>query len=137
MLKGLPASGKSTWAKQKAASEPDTIIVNRDSIRAMLKGEYKLFPFNSPMEDLVTIIEQDMVNAALDQGYSVVVDATNFRNEFMWRSCCSTLNYDAEFILVDFTHVPLEECIKRDSKREFPVGSEIIKRMYEKYLVHK
>lgn len=137
MLKGLPASGKSTWAKQKAQSELNTVIVNRDKIREMLKGEYKSFPFGSKMEDLVTTIEHQSIVEALDNGYSVIVDATNFRNEHLFRGMCTGLDFDAEFVLVDFTHVSMEECIRRDSQRENPVGENVIKRMNEKYLVHK
>ena len=36
---GIPASGKSTWAKQKA-KENKTIIINQDAIRSMFKADY-------------------------------------------------------------------------------------------------
>src|SRR5690606_5236233 len=79
ILRGLPASGKSTWAKNKAKEEPNTIIVNRDSIRTMLKGEYKLFPFGSKMEELVSDIEMTSMQSGLIMGYNVIIDSTGFR----------------------------------------------------------
>jgi predicted kinase len=32
VLQGVPASGKSTWAKEYVKDKPDWVIVNRDSI---------------------------------------------------------------------------------------------------------
>lgn len=140
VTKGLPASGKSTWAKEKVAQEPDTVIVNRDKIREMLKGIYSNFPFGSSMENLVTKIEEyTIIKSLLD--YNVIIDSTGFRFNFnhlakhpAWAN--RELLFDVE--IVDFTHVPLEECIKRDKERaergENSVGEEVIKRMYEKYL---
>lgn len=132
VLKGLPASGKSTWAKEKAKEEPNTVIVNRDKIREMLKGEYKNFPFGTSMEDLVTEIEHFTFQEALSKGYNVIMDATNFR----WNlgKTYIKLTYNAELEIVSFLDVPLEECIRRDSLREISVGKEVIERMYNKYL---
>lgn len=136
VTKGLPASGKSTWAKEKVAKEPNTVIVNRDKIREMLKGVYSNFPFGSSMENLVTEIEHTAFQTAMSQGYSVIMDATNFRWGLNKTYIKST--YDAELEIVDFTDIPLEECIKRDKERaergENSVGEEVIRRMYEKYL---
>jgi predicted kinase len=133
ITKGLPASGKSTWAKKKCMEYPNTVIINRDSIRTMLKGEYKNFPFGSSMEKLVTDLERYTVNNALGRGYNVIIDATNFRLPLQWIvSLCSY--HDCRVEEVDFTDVSVEECIERDSKREFPVGEEVIRRMAQKYL---
>ena len=38
-LTGLPASGKSTWAKNFVKEKLDWVIVNRDSLRNMI-GDY-------------------------------------------------------------------------------------------------
>jgi len=135
ILKGLPASGKSTWAKNKAAEEPNTIIVNRDKIREMLKGEYKLFPFGSKLEVLVTEIENKATKNGLHRGYNVIVDATNFRtNTTDFGINLLKETYDCEVEVIDFTHIPLKLCIQRDQQREYPVGKEVIERMYNRYL---
>lgn len=138
ILQGLPASGKSTWAKEKAKAEKRTVIVNRDKIREMLKGEYNLFPFNSSMENLVTLIEDYTLNEALVSGYTVISDNTNFRfNEAKAMHICQKLkdqaDVDVHFEIIKF-HTSLAECIERDSKRPNPIGKEIITNMYNKYL---
>ena len=133
ITKGIPASGKSTWARNKAKEEPNTVIVNRDSIRTMLKGEYKLFPFGSKMEKLVTDIEQEAIYYTLNRGYNCIVDSTGF----MWNEFDTTYNkntHDCEVEIIDFTHVPLEVCIERDNNREISVGEEVIRKFYNKYL---
>ena len=127
---GLPASGKTTWARVLVETSPTTIVrVNRDDIRRML-GPYWV----PKREKLVTAIERSMVYDAIQQGYSVVIDATNF--------CYTYFELYAQtqgvtFRVKDFTHVSLEVCIERDSKRQEPVGKEVIERMYNKYLKDK
>jgi len=149
ILVGLPASGKSTWAKEQADFESDTIIVSRDSIRTMLKGEYKLFPFGSYMEDLVTDIERNSIYNALIRNYNVIVDACNFRKPFgitetpggkelyHFGSNSLALHYDFEIEYVDFTHVPLKTCIQRDQQREHSIGKLVIESMNDRYLKDK
>jgi len=133
ITKGLPASGKSTWSKKKVLEEPDTVIVNRDKIREMLKGEYKNFPFGSRMENIVTEIERFSIEAALADNYSVIVDATNFRfDHSLDEEYKESYNIDVE--TVDFTHIDLKTCIQRDQQRENPVGKLVIEIMYNKYL---
>jgi predicted kinase len=133
ITKGLPASGKSTWAKKKVMEYPNTIIVNRDKIREMLKGEYKNFPFGSSMEKLVTQLERGSVVASLDKGYNVIIDATNFRLPTDWVADIARV-YDCKVQIIDFTHIDVKTCIQRDQQRENPVGKEVIEGMYNKYL---
>ena len=133
VTRGLPASGKSTWALNQAEVFKDTVIINRDKIRDMLKGSYKFFPFGSRMEELVTEIEDRAIDKALMMNYNVIVDATNFRwTEDKLYHYESKFQCKAEF--VDFTHLSLKTCIQRDQQRENSVGKKVIERMYNKYL---
>ena len=40
ICRGIPASGKSTWAKQFINEHPNYIRVNKDDIRAMMNIPY-------------------------------------------------------------------------------------------------
>ncbi len=136
ILQGLPASGKSTFAKQKAKEEKNTIIINRDKIREMLKGVYSEFPFGSNMENLVTKIEDHALQSALLQGYNVISDNTNFRfnkgkASHIVRTLAPVVDVEFEFIMFN---TDVKECLERDSKREFPVGKKVITDMYFKYM---
>ena len=109
---------------------PNTRVrVDRNDIRRML-GPYWL----PSRERLVTAVERSMVNDAIDEGYDVVVDATNFC--YTYFELFAQVK-GANFRVKDFTDVPLLECIDRDSKRVESVGKEVIERMYNRYLKDK
>lgn len=130
ITKGLPGSGKSTWAKKFVIENPNFVRINRDDIRHML-GPYWI----PQREKLVTDIERDSVESALGRGYSVIVDATNLRGEAGWTQLAE--RNGAVIEIKDFTDVPVEVCIKRDLLRENPVGETVIRGMYEKHLTNK
>ena len=127
VTQGLPASGKTTWSHNWVKEEPtDRVRVNRDDIRKML-GPYWI----PSREKLVTDIENGMVRAALKRGFSVVVDATNFKPQ-KWMEMAIT--YGIKLEMQDFTNVSLKECIQRDQQRKESVGKQVIEDMYNKYL---
>lgn len=77
ILVGIQGSGKSTYARSLANKDPEhVVIVSRDSIRKSL-GKYWV----PKREDLVSEIELSSIWHGLDLGYTVIVDATNFRHE--------------------------------------------------------
>lgn len=134
ICKGLPASGKTTFAKSWVSEAPkERIRINRDDIRRML-GPYWV----PTREDLVSSIEKDSIRTGIVEGYSVIVDATNFRDKWLldcydnWKKFTPGL----ELVIKNFTDIPLEECIKRDKLRpkDEQVGEKVILGMYNKYL---
>jgi len=144
--KGLPASGKSTWARTKIEEEDNIYIVSRDSIREMLVGNYGNFPFgHSELEQVVTEGVLEMTTLLLSLDYSVILDETNLNQGRLSKLIneitkdLEVVNPTSEFTVehIDFTDVPLEECIKRDEERERTVGRHVIKGMHKKYLAHE
>ena len=132
MLKGLPASGKSTYAKELVAKDHNWVRVNKDDLRAMMNGGV----FSRKLEEQIIITERELAENALKIGKSVVIDDTNFNltHERYFRQLARY--YKAEFE-VKFFDTPLEECIKRDNKRPNGVGETVIRRMYNQYLKPK
>lgn len=129
--RGIPASGKSTWAKSFCEKHHNWVRVSRDDLRNMRK------PYWLPkQENLITQWERDLIVSALRFQKNVIVDATNLNKDFNE----STKFYiEREFGKVifeykDFTDVSLEECIKRDLKRPNSVGEKVIRGFYNKYL---
>ena len=129
MLKGLPASGKSTYAKELVAKDHNWVRVNKDDLRAMMNGGV----FSGKLEKQIVRIERKLAEDALKIGKSVVIDDTNFNpdHEEYFRRLAKM--YMEEFE-VKFFDTPLEVCIERDNKRANGVGETVIRKMYNQYL---
>lgn len=140
-LQGLPGSGKSTWAKEYLKQHAEAIRVNKDDIREMLFGPDG---WTKKRERLVIEIRNTIIFSGLDYGKTVIVDDTNLHPEHektiidILSAWCEEYNLPIiDRFEVKFFDVPVEECIKRDSKREKPVGEKVIMEMYNKYLKPK
>lgn len=131
MTQGLPASGKSTFAKGMIEQFPDTWVrVNKDDIRAeMIRGQW-----NKHLEKTIVLPERDRrVAEALVLGKNVIVDDTNFEDEHIRRMYEIAQPFKAHVEVKRFD-IDVEEAIKRDSLREKPVGEKVIRDMARRYL---
>jgi predicted kinase len=128
---GISGSGKSTWASKFVAESPDSRVeVNRDDIRLRLYGRENMYKGD---ESRVTDIQLDVVEKALQDGKTVVVSDTNLVEIYKTPFYKLANKYQVELELNDvFLYVPLDVCIYRDSKREFPVGESVIRNQYAK-----
>lgn len=127
MLKGLPASGKSTFARTLV--DKGWLRTNKDDLRTMMlngRGGGK-------KEGHVITIRNAVIEHGLSKGLNVVVDDTNFNpiHEAALREMAKT--HSAQFE-VKFFDTPIEECIERDLKRANSVGEKVIRQMYNQYL---
>jgi len=129
ITRGLPGSGKTTWARQR----PGAVRVNRDDLRQMMHGG----PLGLGWAEVqVTLAQRAQIEALLRAGIDVICDDTNLRAKVgrelaeLGRQCA------ADVVFRDFTDVPLDECIARDAERDgiARVGEAGIRAMYERYL---
>ena len=128
VLKGIPASGKSTLAKKLVKeSGYNKARINRDDLRAMIYDSN----WSPQREKLIIGAEKVLAKYFLENGIPVIIDDTNFKNvwpEFVKHHQNDTtydwISYEEE--LVD---TPLEECILRDSRRDKKVGRNVITKM--------
>lgn len=129
MLKGLPASGKSTFAKGLLTTGQYHVRVNKDDLRSMLH----LGKHSDSNESLILEVRNTIVNSALGRGQNVVVDDTNLapKHEKVLKQIADKHKADFE---VSFFDVNREECIRRDAARDNPVGASVIDRMHRQYL---
>ncbi|MGI5479120.1 AAA family ATPase [Streptomyces lavendofoliae] len=132
VMTGLPASGKTTEARRlQAASGGRMRRVNLDDLRAMMDlptGERN----SHAHEQTVLAVQDAAVRAAVDGGFDVVVDNTHLTPHIPKR-LKAAVGGRATFVVHDFTGVPVEECVRRDSARERPVGEEIISLLADKH----
>jgi predicted kinase len=130
MTVGLPASGKTTWAREYVTSNLSTIRVNKDEIRQMLHNGI----YSEGREEFVIAIRNSIIRTALDAGCDVIVDDTNFNPKHQMSISAIAHEYDALVEIKNFTDVPLEVCLERNHERGYPVPQEAIERMHEQYV---
>lgn len=130
MTKGLPASGKSTWARQWVKERPGRVRINRDDLRMMMQGATK--QLGTGCESLVLAASLNILENALRLGRDVVLDNTNLNPQTVkqFTEVCERHGARVEWKVFSTS---LEECIERDSQREQPVGAETILTMWRKH----
>lgn len=141
LCRGIQGSGKSTWAKQWVAEDPEhRVRFNNDDIRNML-GVYWV----PQREGMVRLLRDRFLQSAVMFGYDIVIDNMNLSDkevEFYEKFIDKHNNpkgiipdmVQSHYVLEfrDFP-TPLEECIKRDAKRPNPIGADVITATYNKY----
>ena len=130
ILIGIPASGKSTWCNEFLRNNPNWIRVNRDYFRLMLRNEQMCEP---KVEDLVSILVNKTIHAALLKKLNVIVDATNVKVKYV-EEFIEEFKYNADIEYQVFD-ISLDKAIERDNNRPAKVGEAVIKRMYKDYKI--
>lgn len=116
ITRGLPGSGKTTYAKRWVALNLDVRSrVNRDDLRAMLHDGSHSYP--RELETAITAAQEAQVTALLKAGRDVIVDDMNLRQQYARRWAKIAELAGAELDVVDLTDVPVEECVRRDAER--------------------
>lgn len=157
ICRGLPGSGKSTWALEQVqrAAPGDVVRVNMDSLREMLHdSRFK----GQRTEKLVATARDQLILAALanDHVRTVICDDTNLNRKTEQRlrdlteipkGICfnhidamtprgkAVADYSCGVLVQDFTHVDVDTCVKRDLLRNRSVGARVIRDMYRRYLL--
>ena len=83
ILRGLPASGKSTWARSWCEDPANTwphCVISLDDIRLMIAGSAQVrnrlqSEHGKRFNDMVVAMGRHMIADALDAGWDVVADA--------------------------------------------------------------
>lgn len=130
LTRGLPASGKTTWAKQFITDNPGWIRINKDELRLELLNDGWS---KAKEEQIILPARNERIVSALKNGISVIVDDTNLaqRHESdIFNLARPYLTSPSDFEVKDFK-VSVEEAIERDSKRAGPgrVGEKVIRGM--------
>ena len=137
ILRGLPASGKSTFAKKLLNENPHVWKrLNKDELRAMLDNSVH----SNPNEKFVERVRDFMLVEALKEGKHVVIDDTNLSDRPIERITQVVQKYmkdsgDKVHIEIKGFDTSLEECLERDEKREKKVGRDVIMKMYKQHIL--
>lgn len=134
---GCSNAGKSTWAHEQWKQNPEkVVIVNRDKIRELLfsytedtVSEYYSRPDLNKLEKQVTKYEDTLINEALCEGKTVIVDATHLEQKYIKRF--EYWNVPLELVWFD---ISLEEATSRNKNRSRKVDESVIKKQFDKYV---
>lgn len=143
LCKGLPGSGKTTWAEEYVRSHPQSVLVCRDDIRERIFAAPGRENYQPEFEELVRGIRDfSIAHAVRCKVKTVVVADTNLYRRTVGRLLRLIDSLQAEGLVVDvqwqdFTHVPLEVCIERDARREHPVGEDRIRAMHDQWMAEQ
>lgn len=135
LMRGLPGSGKSTYAKQLVDEKPNVYKrINRDELRMMFDNGYN----SNGNEKFIKKVRDMLIIKALEEGNSVVVDDTNLSDRNFTRISQLVSAYNKQHntnvqVEVKEFETPLHECIARDELREKPVGERVIRKMHRQF----
>jgi predicted kinase len=140
VLKGLPGSRKSSWAKEQVDKNINgTKIINKDSLRLMFDNSH----YSNHSEEFIKKARKVLIELCLVEGKHVILDDTNLKPtdeqsiRDIVREITSEHGLKVSVKVQDFTDIPLERCIADDLKRLNSVGEKVIRDMYDKYLKPK
>lgn len=147
ITRGLPGSGKSTWADIYATRSENydtTRVVTLDDIREALDLRY-----GDGDEPIAQSVRDFLIRSFLEKGYTVISADTNLNEGVVNRlyniasGVTAHLDLDIPIMVVeqDFRDVPLATCLERNRRRwamgDTKVPDEAIVSMYDRYLKGK
>ena len=124
------------WAKAKVdAANGNTVIVCKDDLRAMLHNS----AHSSGREKFIKVARNALILTALSDGKNVIVADTNYDyHESDIRALVAKWSEDnnknVQVKIQDFSHVPIEVCIERDSNRPNSLGEKVIRDQYNRWI---
>lgn len=127
VLCGIPASGKSTWAKD-FAKDGHTEIISTDEIRKELFGN------EESQQDNNKVFQEAFKRIKTSSKDDVVFDATNISAKRRRALVREMRPWFYVITAVPFVE-PLEVCLKRNGERERKVPEDVIRRMFCNYAI--
>ena len=129
IMRGLPASGKSTKAKE-ILEHGNTVRINKDLLRTMLHCD----KFTHHNESHTRDAARKLADWFLSNGVNVIIDDTNLNPGTVqsWKDLAKVHSAKIEYI--DMTDVAVDECIERDEERDSKVGRHVIEKMAMQHL---
>ena len=125
ILRGLPASGKSTWARSWCEDPVNTwphCVISLDDIRLMIAGSAQVrnrlqSEHGKRFNDMVVAMGRHMIADALDAGWDVVADAQHANPRYAAELALLAQRHGALWETRDFD-VPLDELLRRNAARD-------------------
>lgn len=134
LTRGIPGSGKSTFAKEWVNEKPNRVRINNDELRLELfnKRVSPEMEFSKEEESLLKQKRRSIIVDSIEKGFDVIVDNVNISNHLIRGYIELSKQLKCEIAVIDFSKVPLELCLERNESRgESKVRREDIIRLHE------
>lgn len=136
IMRGLPGSGKSTWAKAWVNEDPiNRVRLNWDDMRNMMG------PYWIPERENTGILKElreKFLKHMMERNWDIVCDNMNLNPKEIefYENIVKEFNEDGHPYTIEFKDffIPVEECIRRDAMRANPIGEKTIKSLFHKYM---
>ena len=131
--RGIPCSGKSTWAKERVRTgQGKWKRINKDSLRLMVDDGR----WSKNKEKFIVHLRNTFIREALSKGFNVVVDDTNLKGGHVEDikkliHIFGPTNVDVE---EKWFPIHVEDAIELDKRRRYSVGEKVIRRMWDQYV---
>lgn len=115
IARGLPGSGKSTWAKALLKKEPNRWKrINRDDLRNMLDdGQWSV-----DREEFIREVQNSLIRTAMKEGFDVIVDNTSLVPQAVKKLHRLAEGVGDVKVMEKCFNESVETCLERNSKRE-------------------
>lgn len=123
-LVGIPASGKTTWAKN-IKDDIDAIHISSDDLRVELYGDVNNQEHNSELFQIMNKRTKELLKI----GHNVIYDATNINSRKRTAFLKELNRIDCKKICIYFA-TSINSCDNNDSERDRQVGFDVIDKMY-------
>lgn len=139
VTRGLPASGKTSWANNFVKENPEFIIISKDDFRNDVLKEHNVKWSNDNERKYVRPYWITLMEQVLDNGGSFISCDLNLSKVNINALKDTAKKYNIQLEYKDFFNVSLETCIARDSIREEDkkVGENKIRRIYKSSILPK
>ena len=112
---GIPASGKSTWAREEVKKNPNIVRINMDDLRASLFNSV----YSEENEKIIKKLRKSIIVDAIKSGRDIIDDNTNLNYRTFDDICkiANEVNIPCMVTEKPF-YIELDEAIARNAKRE-------------------
>ena len=133
---GVSGSGKSTWANDFVSKNKNYIVIERDKIRSSIQNiddgyvVWNMWKWSD--EKIVNKKQTELLNLAFENKQNIIISDTNISSKTrkMFEELFNKHKYKIEYKWFD---IDIEEAIKRDSLRKYPIGKTVIETQFKKY----
>jgi predicted kinase len=131
ICRGIPASGKSTWAIQHLKENPNYKRINKDLLREMLDNS----EYSKSNELIVKATRNSILCTLLLTGHDVILDDTNLHDKDITDITILLKNagFKVEVEIKNFD-ISLATALARNKNRSKVIPEEVICKMYDRWL---